>query len=80
MGYYIDHSSRCKLDFYVIAHTKEKSCKQIDTFLKICNAIKVKRVQNPIENIWHKYESRGQLDIYCFAHVQTLCLENTSLL
>ena len=49
MGY-IDHSSRCKLDVYIIAHTKEKPCTTNDTFCKICKAMSVKRVSK----IWLK--------------------------
>ena len=41
---YIDYSSRCKLDVYVIAHTKEKPCKTNWYLCKMCKAMKVKRV------------------------------------
>ena len=42
---FIDHSSRCRLDVYVIAHTEEELCStNMDTFFKICKAVKVKRV------------------------------------
>ena len=38
----IDNFSRCKLDIYTIA--QEKPAEQIDSFRKICKAMKVQRV------------------------------------
>ena len=40
----IDHSSRCKLKVYMITHTMRNYLRQIDIFIKIVKAKKVKRV------------------------------------
>ena len=58
----IDHYSRSKLDFYVIARTKRSHARQIDTFHKICKCI-VKRVSKiwlrmSITNIHWRVQSR----------------------
>ena len=46
----IDHSSRCKLEAYITTHIKEKNhLREIDIFLKIGKAMKVKRVRFELE-------------------------------